>query len=372
MRLLYVTDALAIHGGVERVLTQKVNWFAENGCEVCIVTVNQSDKPLSFPIHSNVQYFDLDILYYKQYDYSGWKRLKTRHELTRLFKNRLAGIIRNFSPNIIVCAYLEYVSKIISIKGDIPLVFESHSSCLCESFENDGILRKLYLYYEKLCLKKTDMIVALTNGDAQEWRKYTSRVCVIPNIVSLNTSNELSNCSATSVIFVGRFTKQKDYPSLLKIWSIVHQKYPEWQLHIYGGYGDEMKAWLTEISQLNSNIIVHDVSSDMLDRYKENSILLLTSKYEPFGLVLPEAMSCGIPVVAFDCPYGPADIISDGVDGFLIKNRDINDFSDKVCLLIENEDMRIKMGKAGRMSSQRYRENIIMPRWVQLFSQLCN
>lgn len=372
MKLLYITGSLAIYGGLERVLTQKANWLAENNYDVCVITVNQGNKPLCYQLHPKVAYKDLDVLFYKQYAYSGWKRLVKKYELNRLFKKRLAEVIKEYRPNIIISTYLEYVRKIVSVKGNIPLVFESHSSCLCESFENDGVFRKLYLYYEKLCLKKSDMVVALTNGDAQEWRRYTSRVCVIPNVVSLNTSNELSDCSAKSVIFVGRFSRQKDFSSLLKIWSIVHQRYPEWQLHIYGGYGGEMEAWLREIGQLDSNIVVHDGSSDMLDRYKENSVFLLTSKYEPFGLVLPEAMSCGIPVVAFDCPYGPADIISDGVDGFLIKNRDINDFSDKVCLLIENEDMRIRMGKAGRMSSQRYRENIIMPRWVQLFSQLCN
>ena len=99
-------------------------------------------------------------------------------------------------------------------------------------------------------------------------------------------------------------------------------------------------------------------------------MLLMTSRFEPFGLVLPEAMSCGLPVVAFNCPYGPADIISDGEDGFLIKNKDIYDYVEKVCLLMENEDMRIKMGKAGVLSSQRFKASNIMPQWIQLFSQL--
>ena len=96
----------------------------------------------------------------------------------------------------------------------------------------------------------------------------------------------------------------------------------------------------------------------------------MTSLYEPFGLVLPEAMSCGLPVVAFDCPYGPADIITDGVDGFLVKNRDIDAFVDKVCLLIENKDLRRQMGQNGIASSQRYRADIIMPKWIKLFKQL--
>ena len=372
MRLLYITDSLAIYGGLERVLTQKMNWFAENNYDVFVITVNQGDKPICFQLHPKVECKDLGILFYRQYDYSGLKRLVKRHELNSSFKKCLAESIRELSPNIIVCAYLGYVRHVLQVKGKIPLVFESHSSCLCESFENDGLLRRLYIHYLKCCLKRTDMVVALTYGDAHEWRKFTSRVCVIPNVVSLNTSNQLCDCSAKSVVFVGRYSKQKDLGSLLQIWSIVHSRYPEWQLHIYGGYGGEMNAWLTEIGLLDSNIVVHGADPDMINRYKEHSILLLTSKYEPFGLVLPEAMSCGLPVVSFDCPYGPLDIIADGIDGFLIRNRDINAFAEKLCLLIENHDLRIRMGKAGAVSSHRYDVGHIMPLWIKLFNQISN
>jgi len=99
-------------------------------------------------------------------------------------------------------------------------------------------------------------------------------------------------------------------------------------------------------------------------------MLLLTSVHEPFGLVLPEAMSCGLPVVSFDCPYGPADIISDGVDGFLVKDRNIRVFADRVCLLIENEELRVRMGREGITSSQRYKTGVIMPLWNSLFERL--
>ena len=123
---------------------------------------------------------------------------------------------------------------------------------------------------------------------------------------------------------------------------------------------------------MGTNVIRHQPTTSIDEEYLKSSMLLMTSRFEPFGLVLPEAMSCGLPVVAFNCPYGPADIISDGEDGFLIKKRDINDYVEKVCLLIENKDMRVKMGKAGILSSQRYKASNIMPLWIQLFSQLSN
>ena len=98
----------------------------------------------------------------------------------------------------------------------------------------------------------------------------------------------------------------------------------------------------------------------------------MTSLFEPFGLVLAEAMSCGLPVVAYDCPYGPADIISDGVDGMLISNRNVNEYVEKVCQLIENEELRREMGHAGIHSSQRYSASSVMPLWVQLFKDIIN
>jgi glycosyltransferase involved in cell wall biosynthesis len=214
------------------------------------------------------------------------------------------------------------------------------------------------------------MIVALTEGDALEWNNFTQNVCVIPNIVHLNETNHFSDCHSKSVIFVGRYSYQKDINSLLRIWELVHRRHSDWTLHIFGGFGNQQLAFRQEIERMGANVMMHQPTTSIDEEYQKSSMLLMTSRFEPFGLVLPEAMSCGLPVVAFNCPYGPADIISDGEDGFLIKNRDINDYVEKVCLLMENEDMRIKMGQAGVLSSQRFKASNIMPQWIQLFSQL--
>jgi glycosyltransferase involved in cell wall biosynthesis len=99
-------------------------------------------------------------------------------------------------------------------------------------------------------------------------------------------------------------------------------------------------------------------------------MLLLTSIYEPFGLIMPEAMSCGLPVVAFDCHYGPKEIVTDGEDGFLVENRDIEFFAQRVCQLIENGELRQQMGKNAIQKAQRYSSDIIMPMWKELFDSL--
>ena len=121
---------------------------------------------------------------------------------------------------------------------------------------------------------------------------------------------------------------------------------------------------------LHMNIHVHKPVCNIFDKYLDSSIFVLTSLYEPFGLVMPEAMSCGLPVVAFNCPSGPANIITDGVDGFLILERDINSFANKLCQLIESIDLRKEMSQAAILSSQKYSANKIMGQWVDLFNEL--
>lgn len=371
MRILYVCDALAVYGGLERVLIEKANRLVEHeGYEVCLLTVNQGNLPICYPLHPDVSYDDLDICFYQQYNLPFLKRLAKNRQLHYLFRERFATKIKKYAPDIVVCTRLDYIRDIVQVKGCVPLVYESHSTRLASRIEGDGLLRRLHVWYLLLAVKKAQMVVALTNGDAEEWRKLTPRVCVIPNVVHLNESGSYSDCMAKSVIFVGRFSKQKDVGSLLRIWTLVHQRHSDWCLHIYGGYGEEQEALLAEIKQLDANIQINESTSEIIDKYNENSILLLTSRYEPFGLVLPEAMSCGLPVVAFDCPYGPSDIISDGIDGFLIKLGDINKYVDKVCSLIENEALRQKMGRIGLQTSQRYASSQIMPLWKKMYEQI--
>lgn len=371
MKILYVTDALAIWGGLERIIVDKANYLAEQyGYDVHIVTTNQGDHPLPYPISPRVVFLDLCIRFHLQYRYKGMKRFLKLREMNSRFGERLEAYIQSFQPDIIVSEYDSYNHTISKVKGDIPLVYESHMSCRFREFAENSSIGKIKDFIFRKWLKSISTIVALTDGDAEEWKKYNPHVQVISNMVSLNPTQTYSDCEAKSIIFVGRFSTQKGIPDLLKIWELVYQRHPDWQLHMYAGYGDEDEKLKSHIEEMGKGIVLHEPTSDIFSKYKESSMLLLTSKFEPFGLVMPEAMSCGLPVVAFDCPYGPAEIITDGVDGFLIKNRDMHVFADKVCQLIENPQLRAEMGQRAIVSSQRFSPEKIMPMWKQLFESM--
>ena len=370
MRIVYVTDAFAIWGGMERVLADKMNFLADCcGYEIFLLTCNQGAHPIPFQLHNNVRCEDLNIRMHQQYSYHGIKRLYVRKQLQQTLKQRMQEALGRIKPDVIVCVKLDFVRLLNKVRNHVPLIVESHTLCHAERFEGVSWLRRIHIRSIKKAIGKADAVVSLTEGDAADWRNINNMARAIPNVVHLNESDNFASCEHKSVLYVGRFSHQKDIDSLLQIWDIVHQQHSDWRLDIYGE-GELKESYLSKIQAMNADIHVYEPTPDIMEVYCEHSILLLTSLYEPFGLVLPEAMSCGLPVVAFDCPFGPADIITDGVDGFLIKDRDINFFAQRVDQLISSYDLRRQMGQAGILSSKRYQASHIMPLWVQLFEQL--
>lgn len=362
MRLLYVTDAFAIWGGMERVLADKTNYLSEHyGYVVSLMTINQGEHTIPFSLNPQIKHIDLGVKLHLQYAYSGLNRYLIRRQLVAQLKDSIKKALQQIDADVIICAKLDFVGVLNEVRGRTPLIVESHTLCRADYYEKSGLLRRLHVLEYKRQVKKADAVVALTSGDAKDWREYNRNVCVIPNVVHINETDNYSDYSEKRIVFVGRFTKQKDFDCLLKIWSIVYSRHQDWTLHIYTD--GEIHA---------PGVHVFKPVANIMEKYCNSSMLVLTSLYEPFGLVLPEAMSCGLPVVAFDCPYGPADIITDGVDGFLVKNRDINEFANRVCQLIDDKELRVRMGQAAIKSSQRYRADVIMPKWEELFKIIIN
>ena len=370
MRILYVFRSLAVWGGIERVLVEKMNYLSSvYGYEVYMITSDQGNHPIPYHLEDKVHIEDLNIRFHQQYQYNIVKRQWVAKQLKHNYEQRLGERIQQIQPDILVCTTADNIDSLGKLKGSIPLVVESHSICL-RTIE-DGrfwLQRKWYKHYYLKALSKAEVIVSLTEGDATEWRKVHSHVVVIPNIVHLNEGS-VSTHENKRVIWVGRLDYQKRPLEMVRIWEKIQPLYPDWRLDMYGE-GEQQHELEDKVRSLGMNIAIHQPMEHIFDCYQESSILVSTSLFEPFGLVIPEAISCGLPVVVFDCPYGPADIITDGVDGFLILNRDIGAFVNKVCLLIENEDLRKQMGQNGVLSSQRYRADIIMPKWIELFKQL--
>ena len=369
MTVLYIFRSLAIWGGIERILVEKMNYLVqEYGMDIYLLTSDQGQHPIPYHLDDNVKREDLGINFHQRYRYGLFKRIWVGRKKMILYKRLLHSRIQTIKPDIIICTTSDPVSSIVKVKGSIPLIVESHSICIRTI--NHGkfwFLRLVNRFTFLKSISKVQVIVALTEGDASEWRKYHPNVVLIPNFIHRESGKQAS-LDSKHVIFVGRYDYQKRVQDALSIWEEVCKRFPDWILDIYGE--GEMKDKIESKVKNMKNVILHQPTKKIYDCYRNSSVLILTSLFEPFGLVLAEAMNCGLPVVAFDCPYGPAEIITDGEDGFLVKNRNVEVFVEKLCLLMDKRDYRIKIGESARLSSMRYEAENIMCKWRCLFLQL--
>lgn len=286
MRILYVCRSLAYWGGIERVLVDKMNYLVRMyDDEVYMLTSDQGSHPVPYQLESKVYLEDLDICFQRQYKYPILKRIMVARRLERLFMERLSERLRVIQPDVIICTTANYVdiNVLAKVKGTIPLIVESHSIYRM-TLGQKGLRNRYADYMYRKGLSKARMIVALTEGDAVEWRKEFRNVCVIPNIVHLN-KGEISSLDNKRVIWVGRFDYQKRPMEIIKIWEMVYPKFPDWHLDIYGE-GEQQQELKELVRSLNMNIHIHKPTDMILDCYRHSSILVSTSLFEPFGLVV--------------------------------------------------------------------------------------
>ena len=379
MRLVYVYPHFVCLAGTERVLIDKMNYLADYyGYEVYLVTNEQGCHPLSFPLSSKVNHIDMGVRFCPLYKFNQFYRFFKWQQKNRTLRKQFNELMTEVKPDIVVTT--TYHSNLLSVVGDCPVNFirilESHIDKRYilnnDPYNKKSILRWLNTYCQMKLIdrkaRKFDMLVALMDLDAYDWSKYV-KTTVIKNVVHLNPTGRVCDYSSKHVIFAGRYKEQKGILDLLDIWKQVYPKHSDWHLDLYGsGYlRDEL---VKEANKLQMNIHVNEPTTDVFEKYLCSSIFVLTSIYEPFGLVMPEAMSCGVPVVAFDCPSGPAEIIDDGKTGYLVLNRDKNAFADRLDQLMNSSELRERLGKAAMESSMRYAPGEIMPIWKDLFETL--
>ena len=370
MKIIYVNRVFTVWGGLERVWSDKMNALSEiPGIEVCLVTTDQGDHKVPYPLSGKVRHIDLGIRFVQQYRYKGLKRYWVYWRLIKLFQKEIEALLETEKPDVLITNASEFADFIVKWKRNVPLVVESHGTFNRPYHMQEMTLgNRIKSFFHYKTLSKVDRIVALTHGDAEQWKRINSNVSVIPNVVTMNETDVFSDCEKKRVIFVGRLDSQKGFHYLNAIWKIIEKRYPDWCLDIYGE-GVDLLENRNMIPQ-GKHVFSHGQTLDILDKYKESSILILTSIYEPFGLVMPEAMSCGVPIVAFDCPYGPSEIITNGKDGFLVSCYDVELFANKVSLLIENDSLRKEMGQNAIQSARRFRKEEIIPQWINLFESL--
>ena len=122
--------------------------------------------------------------------------------------------------------------------------------------------------------------------------------------------------------------------------------------------------------KIESSVQFFEAEKEIQKQFLEASIFVLSSRFEGFGMVIIEAMACGLPVISFDCPHGPKDIISENIDGFLIENNNVQQFANKINLLIEDQNLRMKLGNNAKINVKKYLIENVIQKWDNLFKSL--
>jgi len=374
MHILYIYAEISIKGGTDKILVEKANYLVCHGYDVTIVTESQMGKPLSFKLEDKVCHIDIGLDFGKQYSQGTFRRFLTYSFLMYKYKRRLKRVVSEQRPDIIITAMGRSLSLLSKIDNNCVKIGEAHTTKKhlrsLHLMEQRGGLFPLFAKYLrwKMCrnASKLDALVLLTPDDEEDWKSVV-KTFVIPNPISFFPI-EGATLDNKQVIMVGRYNDAKGYDYLIPAWEIVHQRHPDWILQVYGSgeLHDDVVRWVKERC-LEKSVILNDPTDDIMSKYLESSICVLSSRYEGFSLVILESMGCGVPVVSFDCPYGPRNIIKNGEDGLLIDYLNVKALADGICCMIENERLRKKMGRNARVNVQRFSKECIMGQWEDLF-----
>ena len=360
MRLLYIVPNINNEGGVARVLSVKTNyWIEKSGYEVHILTQNEGFSSLFYSFNSNIVHHDLIL--------NG-----SFFQFFNSFSKGLKSKIKAIQPDIIIVCDNGLKAYLIpfTLNTKTPIIFECHGSKYIEEKEPAKYFTstKIKILFKELAARKFTKFVALSKESLQEWN--VKNGVVIPNPLWFEPTT-FSDLKTKKVIAVGRHSYEKGMDRMLQIWQKIIQKHPDWTLEIYGKSNQNQELQKnSKTLKINNNIAFFEPVKNINDKYQQASIMVMTSRTEGFGMVLIEAMALGLPCVAYDCPCGPRAVIQNNENGFLIENGNIDSFVQQLELLIEDENLRIQMGKKAQESIKIYDLECIMQQWKSLFENL--
>lgn len=373
MKIVYCIAGTYNSGGMERVLANKANYLVNHGYEVSIITTDQRGQHPFFSLDERIECYDLGINYETNNGKSFLNKL-LHYPLKQLkHRRRLAKVLNQLKPDITISMFCNDASFLWKIKDGSRKVLEIHFSRYKRlQYGRKGIWKIVDLWRSRMdekTVKKYDRFVVLTHEDKSYWGDLPN-ITVIPNALTFSVTQP-AMLNNKKVIAIGRYSYQKGFDYLIDAWATIHRFQPEWTLDIIGD-GEWLNRLQHQIDEHNLNhcIRLKSPTNHIEEEYRQASLLVMSSRYEGLPMVLLEAQSLGLPVVSFACKCGPKDIITDGENGFLVSEGNLPMFADRVLRLMEDEDLRKRMGINAFTNSTAFSEEQIMKRWTELFDKL--
>ncbi|EAH8728010.1 glycosyltransferase family 4 protein [Campylobacter coli] len=338
-------------GGGERVCANLANAFCLD-YEVEIFSFYKSQPEPIYKLNQKVK-----ITYLSTFDLKNAKGIK---------KNFLKNFYRYFLSFKIIFNFRQKSNEILLANDGYFVPF----------FKNKA-LKYLRIWHikapkkKKMIFNRFDTIIILSSRELEKWKKWHKNIQVIPNFLPFISPKE-NDLSQKVVLSVGRFTQEKGFFRLIDIWEMVqkNEKFKEWKLHIIGdGILKEKIQDKIKIKNLEKSIILKPFTREIEKEYLKASIYVMTSHFEGFGMVLAESASYTIPSIAFDINTGPSDIIDNKKSGFLIEDGNLQEFANKLKILMQDESLREKFGKNAKEKVQKeFSKEVIMKKWNKIAS----
>lgn len=372
MNICFILESSFNSGGMERMLATISNALSDTYNVTVLTAFNEGRKDF-FPFKENVRRVDLGI---------ERKNYPKPNDLKREYKKRLGDwLIGNRQDVTVSLGSMEFFF-LPDIKDGSKKVFWFHFAFNYDVMTSINTSSHWLLGYclghlkrlrRLLVARRYDAGVVLTNTDLKSWKKYLKNVVCIYNPLTIKPK-PLVDYGVERAIAVGRIQPQKGFDYLVGAWQIIHNKFPNWQLDIYGAGTKDDVRFITELIKskgLNGVVNLVGSTKDIAQAYSEHSIMILSSRYEGFGLVLVEAGACGLPLVSYDCEQGPSEIIEDGNNGFLVSPvGNINGLAEAICKLIRDKSLRVYMGKRAMQMSEQFSLEKIAKDWIKFFQTL--
>lgn len=363
MEIIYFIDSLLPSGGTERVLTTKLNWWAtRNDVSITVVSLKEEGVPF-FKLAPEVKRIILDI------------------ELgdKKSYKQALEEIVDKIHPDVMVAVAGMSIDVLPSLHDASKKVLEFHytKNFLVNFVKGIHNIRFRWLHLLKMqwmqwklaqTAKEYDVFVGLTQKDVGLWGN-PKNMTYVHNPLSFR-SDKKSTCTNKRIISVGSWTPAKGMDQLLEAFGPLAKDYSDWHIDLFGqGQDEQLLRSIIQKYNMENQVTLHSPVKNIGDYLVEASIYAFPSRSDGFGLVITEAMECGLPTVAMDCPCGPCEIVTEKT-GIVVPEQDIESFRAALKKLMGSESLRQEMGLAAKQEVKRFYPDNIMPKWLDLFAKV--
>lgn len=359
-KITFINPTLRSAGGLGKIVISLANILSKSNFQVSMIVSSAYENTIFYPINENIQ-----VVKFRG-DFGITDKGNYLNKKINFFKDvkEVGKKINELNPDIIIST-----SYPLTVSGTINNLFNKRVHIIWH--HSNFLEEKSFLWnlFSSMSYWLADAIVCINKDEYIGYSRFNSNAITISNFIS--PTSKRSELNSKQILTIARLVYSKGIDLLIESAKIILEKHPDWTWKIIGtgNLYEEIIQSIDEAGLKHRLLLQEPQSYDLEPDYLKSSIYVLSSRLEPFGMVLIEAMNYGIPCVAFDCETGPRHIISNKTDGFLVEKEKPEKLAEAIDWLIKNEDLRLKMGTSAKKNVERFYYKSIVQQWIELLNK---